>query len=150
MIKWAPLSRPPRGVYLGRTMETLTDNTVCELKNSLNNCLGGGQRRVRALVTVTWDHRGERMYACDKINVCLPTRTPPEQSSVIGLDNMGDLPSGSFNDSYSDDSAVFGHNMVKIYCFTLEEFRCTHYLQQRRNALPPEQKCVKATQNVLM
>lgn len=105
---------------------------------------------MRALVTVTWDHRGERMYACDKINVCLPTRTPPEQSSVIGLDNMGDLPSGSFNDSYSDDSAVFGHNMVKIYCFTLEEFRCTHYLQQRRNALPPEQKCVKATQNVLM
>lgn len=42
MIKWGPLSWLPRGVYLCRAMETLTDNAASELKNSLNNCPGVG------------------------------------------------------------------------------------------------------------
>lgn len=42
MIKWGPLSWLPRGVYLCRAMETLTDNAASELKNSLNNSPGVG------------------------------------------------------------------------------------------------------------
>ncbi len=99
-----------------------------ELKNSLNNCLGGGAVKsegvgYRYLGLLGW-------VRVTRLMCVYSTRTLPEQSSVIAWDNMGDLPSGSFNDCYSSDNTVVGHNMVMIDCFSLEELHCAHYLQK--------------------
>lgn len=98
-----------------------------ELKNSLDNCPGGGGSE-----GVGYRYLGSSGWACVTRLMCVySTRTLPEQSSVIAWDNMGGLPSGSFNDCYCDDGTVVGHNMVMIDCFPLEELYCTHFVKKK-------------------
>lgn len=102
-----------------------------ELKNSLNNCLGGwwgSEERGRWLPLP--GIIGVSACVCVRVTrlMCVySTRILPEQSSVVAWYNMGALPSGTFNDCYCDDSTVVGHDTVMIDCFSLEGLCCIHY-----------------------